>query len=304
MYYAYIFVKRLLWLAVLLSQVTYAAISVTDNHGRVIDLPQPAQRVISLSPHTTENLFAIGAGAQLVGVVSYSDYPPAAQALPVVGSYESLNIEAILALQPDLIIAWPEGNPPVQLKRLADFGIPVFYSAPQRMAQIGENLRLYGALLGRPEADTVARTFAQRFAQLQADYAGGTPVRVFYQLWHEPLMTINHSQLIDQVITLCGGENVFAEQAEAIPRLSDESVIAVDPEVILTGLQGVDPRWSERWQQWPDLAATRIGQFYQVDEDLLYRPTLRLLDGAVAVCNRLQQVRDTRTASEKDTHTP
>ncbi|MEH6576387.1 MAG: cobalamin-binding protein [Amphritea sp.] len=290
MYYKYIFVKLLL----LIAQFAYAEISVTDNYGRVIDLPQPAQRIVSLSPHITENLFAIGAGEQVVGVASHSDYPPDALDIPVIGRHESLNIEAILALQPDLIIAWPEGNPQVQLERLEDLGIPVFYSAPEKLEEVGANLRLYGKLLARAEAVDVATAYAQQLEQLRIDYAGLSTVRVFYQLWHEPLLTVNHSQLIDQVIRLCGGVNRFSQQVEAIPHLSEESVIAVDPEVIITGQHGGDDRWTERWKKWQDLSATRHDQFYQVNEDLLYRPTIRLLDGAAEICTRLQEAREKR----------
>ncbi|WP_432470676.1 cobalamin-binding protein [Amphritea sp. HPY] len=292
MHYKYIFVKLFLFL--LVTESALAEISVTDNRGRVLDLAQPAQRVVSLSPHITENLFAVGAGPQVVGVTSHSDYPAEALELPVIGNYESLNIEAIIALQPDLVIGWPDGNPRIQLERLEALGLPVYYSDPHLLKDIPANLRSFGILTGRSEGEALAQRFDFRLAELHRKYAGQASVRVFYQLWNKPLMTINHSQLIDQIISLCGGQNLFTGHAEPVPRLSVESVLSVDPEVILTGRKNIPQDWAEQWQQWHTLSAAKSDQFYQLNEDLLYRPTMRILDGAEAMCDTLQNVRESR----------
>ena len=267
-----------------------AGISVTDHHGRVIDIAQPARRVIALSPHITENLFAIGAGDYVVGVVSHSDYPAAALNLPVIGDSQSFNLEAIIALRPDLVVAWAGGNPHLPLQRLEQLGIPVYYSDPKQFSDIADDLRALGQLLQLDEAEHQARLFDKRLQALQQQYSGRTRMRVFYQLWNEPLMTVNQDQMVSQVIGLCGGENLFAGHREAIPRLSIESVLMTDPQIILTG-ENLPDGWEQRWLSWPDLSASRYHQFYRLNEDLLYRPTMRLLDGAEQMCEAIQQAR-------------
>lgn len=274
----------------LFTLVAQAGISVTDNHGRVIDIAQPAKRVIALAPHITENLFAIGAGDNVVGVVSHSDYPAQALDIPIVGDAQGFNLEAIIALQPDLVVAWAGGNPLLPLQRLERLGIPVYYSDPKVFSDIAHNLRALGRLLQRPEAEPLATEFERRLQQLQHSYASRTKIRVFYQLWHQPLMTLNKSQMISQAIDLCGGENLFADHREAVPHLGIESVLQTDPQVILTG-ENVPDGWEQQWLAWPELAASRYQQFYRLNEDLLYRPTMRLLDGTQQMCDVIQQAR-------------
>ncbi|WP_164549085.1 cobalamin-binding protein [Amphritea opalescens] len=274
----------------LFASVAQADISVTDNHGRVINMTQPARRVIALAPHITENLFAIGGGDYVVGVVSHSDYPEAALSVPVVGDSQGFNLEAIIAMQPDLVVAWAGGNPQLPLQRLEQLGIPVYYSDPQRFSDIPDNLRALGQLLQLPAAEQQAAEFEERLQQLQQRYSGRASMRVFYQLWHQPLMTVNKSQMISQVIEVCGGENVFAEHREVVPRLGIESVLQTDPQIILTG-ENVPEGWQQQWLAWPELAASRLHQFHRLNEDLLYRPTMRLLDGTQQMCDAIQQAR-------------
>lgn len=271
-----------------------AGVSVSDNRGRVIDIAQPARRIIALAPHITENLFAIGAGALVVGISSHSDYPPEAADLAIVGDAQGFNLEAIIKLQPDLIVAWPGGNPQLPLQRLEQMGIPVYYSDPHELRDIPFNLRALGKLTQLPLADQQAVLFEKRWQNLQQDYSQKAKIRVFYQLWNQPLMTINHTQLIDRVIGLCGGNNVFAAHKEVIPRLGVESVLLTDPQIILTG-ENVPEGWEQQWLNWPTLSASRDEQLYRLNEDLLYRPTMRILDGAEQMCKLMQQTRDMST---------
>ncbi len=290
MYIKYFFITLFCLLLVLPVQ---ASITVTDNAGRSLTLQQPARRILALAPHITENLFSIGAGEYIVGTVSYSDYPPQALDVQRIGSFDQLSLEQVLALQPDLAIAWPGGNPPAQLERLRQFGIPVFESDPRSFAAIADNLRLFGQLTGLDErADSVASGLEQRLAALQARYAAANPVRVFYQLWHEPLMTVNHTQLVDRMLRLCGGQNPFTDRPEAVPQLSIESVLAVQPEVILTTTEEAPDDWIERWQRWPELPAVRQHLFYQLNADWMHRATLRSVSGAEQLCEYLDDARD------------
>ncbi|WP_157890228.1 cobalamin-binding protein [Marinobacterium aestuarii] len=279
-------------LCLVLTWPALAAITLVDNGGRSVTLEQPARRILALAPHITENLFSIGAGDRIVGAVAHSDYPAQAQAIPRVGSYGQLNLEQVLALQPDLVIAWPGGNPPAQLERLRQFGIPVFESDPHSFAAIAANLRLYGELTGlQAQADTVASELESRVERLRLQHQDAAPVRVFYQLWHEPLMTVNHTLLVDQMLRLCGGENPFAARPEAVPQLGVESVLAVRPEVILTTTEEAPHDWIERWQRWPELPAVQHKLFYQLNADWMHRATLRALSGAEQLCLHLDDAR-------------
>lgn len=279
----------------LLPALTFAApgIDVVDDTGRHVSLRKPAQRIVSLAPHVTELLFAAGAGEAVAGVVSFSNYPPAATRLPVVGGYESLNLEAILALHPDLLVAWKSGNISAQVERLGTLGVPVFYSEPRRLEDIASNLERLGTLAGSSEvADKAARVFRERHRQLQQRYAERTPLRTFYQIWHQPLMTISGEHLISQVIRLCGGHNIFSELPTLASAVNREAVLKADPQVIIaSGMAGGKPEWLDAWRDWPQLSAVRDGQLHFIDPDLIQRHTPRILEGAEIMCRQLDEAR-------------
>jgi len=270
-----------------------AAIAVNDDTGRRVVLEKPARRIISLAPHTTELLFAAGAGNRIVGVVSHSNYPPEAQQLPVVGSAGNLSPEAILARQPDLVVAWKSGNVPAQVEQLINLGIPVFYSEPRRLEDIATNLQRLGELSGTSAvAEAAAHEFRADYRQLIHDYSGRTPVRTFYQIWDQPLITVNGAHLISQLITLCGGENIFAALGTLAPVVNREAVLAADPQIIVASGQARErPDWLERWQAWPQVSAVRNQQLYVIDPDLIQRQAPRILRGAKIMCGQIEQAR-------------
>ena len=276
------------------SPVQAGEIQVRDDMGRSITLSAPAKRVVSLAPHVTELLFAAGAGDALVGVVSYSTYPPEAARLPVIGSHERLNLEAILALKPDLLVAWKSGNVHTQVEQLGKLGIPVFYSEPRELDDIASNLERLGMLAGTSiTAGVAARNFRQRLHNLAENYARQLPIRTFYQIWHQPLMTINGEHLISQVITLCGGHNVFASLETLAPTVDREAVLHANPQVIIaSGMAKQQPEWLEEWKQWPQLSAVRFDQLHFIEPDLIQRHTPRILDGADIMCEQLAEARD------------
>jgi len=276
----------------LLALPALAQIEVVDDGGHRVRLEAPAQRILSLAPHVTENLFSIGAGGRIVGTVSYSDYPPEALAIPRIGNYERLSLEQALSLAPDLVIAWPPGNDPAQLERLRALGIPVVESDPNSFQELAAHLRLLGRLTGRDAAaERIASGLERRIEALAARYRDAAPVRVFYQLWHDPLMTINGSQFVDRMLTLCGGRNPFADRLEVAPRLGVEAVLAASPEVILATTEEAPADWKERWRRWPELPAVRRDLFYQLEADWVHRATLRAADGAEQLCGYLDDAR-------------
>ena len=270
-----------------------AALEVVDDSGQRITLAAPAKRIVSLAPHVTELLFAAGAGDRLIAGVDYSDHPPAARRLRTVGSYTDVNVEAVLAVRPDLVVGWRAGNRPEQLHQLERLGLPVYRTDPQRLADIPAALRDLGRLAGTGDrAERAAEAFESGLAELAASHRNARRLRVFYQVWDQPLMTVGGGHWIDQVITLCGGENVFAGLTAPTPSVSLEAVLAAAPEVILAGgMGGKDPAWLARWQQWPDLPAVRAGHLHAVDPDWLQRAGPRLLLGARAVCSALDAAR-------------
>jgi iron complex transport system substrate-binding protein len=273
--------------------IAAADIAVNDDAGRRVVLEKPAQRIISLAPHTTELLFAAGAGSRIVGVVSHSNYPPEAQQLPVVGSAGNLSPEAIVARQPDLVVAWKSGNVATQVEQLINLGIPVFYSEPRRLEDIATNLQRLGRLSGTSAvAEATAREFRADYRQLIHDYSGRAPVRTFYQIWDQPLITVNGAHLISQLITLCGGENIFAALDTLAPVVNREAVLAADPQIIIASGEARErPDWLERWQAWPQVSAVRNQQLYVIDPDLIQRQAPRILGGAKIMCRQIERAR-------------
>lgn len=253
---------------------------VIDDEGNKITLPKPAMRIVSLAPDLTEILFAAGAGNRIVGVVQGSDYPPAAKKIPVVASYNQLNTEQLLALHPDLIVVWGEGILPVQIKK---FSIPVFLSRQHVLQDIPQTLKRFGCLTGTHEtADAAAHVFLNRYAKLKKQYSQQKKIRVFYQVWPEPLMTVTKHSWINEIILLCGGENVFADLAGAAPEVNVEAVIAANPDVIFATDQ--QQNWQKYWMKWQMISAVKRKNLFSVNADLIERAGPRILDGALQIC--------------------
>ena len=257
-------------------------------------LNAPAQRIVSLSPGATELLFSAGAGDQVEAVSAWSDYPPEAANLPQVGDANRLDLEAIVTLKPDLVVGWMDGNSIPQLDRLEALGIPVFWLEPRTFEDIAAAVENLAELSGHPQLGAErAADFRAGMADLAEQYQNAAPIRVFYQVWHQPLMTINDQELIGRVITLCGGENVFGELPRLVPRVSVEAVLQADPSVIVTGGKNrEDQRWLDAWREYPELSAVQAGNLYLVSPSLIQRPTLRMHEGATEFCNVLEQARD------------
>ena len=270
-----------------------ADIRVTDDAGRAVVLAAPAQRIVSLAPHVTELLYAAGAGAKVVGVVQYSDYPEAAKALPRVGGYTAVDMEAVVALKPDLVIAWKSGNRNQQYDRLEKMGIPVFVNEPRSLDDVARSLETFGRLAATPtEAGMAAAAFRARRDALAARYAQRPPVEVFYQIWNRPLMTINGKHLISDVMALCGGHNVFADLPILAPTVTEEAVLAAAPQAIVaSGMGDSRPEWLDSWRRWTALPAVARDNLFFIPPELLQRHTPRILDGATRLCEQLEQAR-------------
>lgn len=280
--------------ALALNASVYAAeLCATDALDRNVCLGEPAQRVISLSPGATELLFSAGAGDSVVAVSAWSDFPPQAADLPQVGDANRLDLEAIVSLAPDLVVAWTDGNSRAQLDRLEELGVRVFWLAPREFEDIARAVEILGRLTGHaPVAERAAAEFREGVSGLRSRYRDSAPVRVFYQVWDQPLMTINGDELISKAIALCGGTNVFAGLPRLVPRISVETVLAEDPAVMVTAGRGDSgDHWLARWQAYPSVTAVATGNLYLVSPSLLQRPTFRMLEGARELCGILEQAR-------------
>lgn len=274
------------------SAASAAPVTVRDDSGQALTLNAPAQRAVALSPHLAELVFAAGAGAKLVGVMRYSEYPPAAAALPVIGDAFALNLEAIAALRPDLLLLWQSGVNPRQQQRLPALGLPIYRNETGTVEAIADTLRRLGRLFGtEAAAEAAAAQTEARWAALRARYAQRPPVRVFYQLWHEPLMTISRDHLIHQAIGACGGINVFADQAALTPTVSWEAAVAANPQVVLTGSSAEEPARLQGWARFPRVEAVRRGHVIALDDQRLAQMTPRFVDGALVLCEAIDRAR-------------
>lgn len=271
----------------------FAEVAVVDDAGQEVALTSPAMRVVSLAPNITEILFFIGAGEQMVGAVEYSDFPPAARDLPVIGSHNRFDVEQILSLKPDLIVGWLSGNSLEDLEGLKRLGLPVFISEPSTVEGIVSLMERLGALTGhQAQSLSQASAFRASFNASRETYSTRRQVSVFYQVWEQPIYTLNGDHVISQLISLCGGRNIFSDLKQLAPVVSLESVLARDPEVIVGGgIFGQTPPWAERWQSWPTVRAVRNRHIYAVDSDHIARMGPRLAEGVEALCLVIDKAR-------------
>lgn len=279
------------WLCLLLvTSVQASEIRVADDDGQVFEFTRPPQRIISLAPHLTELLFAVGAGVQVVGADTASTYPEAAKALPRVGDYSRVNFERVLALKPDLVIVWTGGTRAADIHGLEKLGVPVMHTQAARLSDVARLLRLVGQVSGHAqEGVAAAEDYLARLRALQVSDRQKPPLRVFYQVWDRPLITVGGPHWISEALALCGARNVFADLRGASPVVSREAVLRSAPALIVSG--GDAPDAYRQWQRFVSLPAVKNRAFVRVNADLLHRPTPRLVDGVAELCAALAPYR-------------
>jgi len=271
-------------------------IVVQDDTGVTVVLSKSAKRIISLSPHLTEYLFHLGVGDHIVGAVDYSNYPAKAKLIPRIGSHQKFNLEAIIALGPDLALAWQSGNPTSELTRIDRLGIPIFLSEPGRLEHIADTLHRLGRLTGvEDRGHQLAKTFLDDASILKKQYSGRSPMRVFYQVWQDPLMTLNGKHLVSRLIRHCGGVNIFEHVDSLAPTVSREAVIGADPDIIIAAAPAsMAHNWLVSWQRWSGLRAVENKYLFIIDPDLINRATPRVLTGMKTLCELIQRARSSR----------
>lgn len=284
---------QIVWLPFLLLLLFFtsarAELRVTDDLGHTLILPAPPQRIVSLAPHITELLFAAGAGPRLVAAVDYSDYPPEAQRLPRLGDATRIDHERLLALQPDLVIAWASGTPARELDTLRRLGVPLYLSEPRRLEAIGAQLRQFGSLAGSAsQAERAAQDYERRLAALRARYAQAPRRTVFYQLALQPLLTINREHIINDALALCGAANPFADLPVLTPHVAIEAVLAARPEAVILALYPGE-KVADTQQFWRRYGLSADTRFIGVPGDYIHRATPRILEGVERICAGLAE---------------
>lgn len=295
--------RLLLIFSLLVSPLASAVIEVVDDNGDSIKLANVAQRIISLSPNTTEILFHIGAGEKIVGADEYSNYPLAANKIVRVNNHAAANYELILSLKPDLVIAWQSGNGEKIISRIRELNIPVFVVETTSLEDIPNLYRRLGQLSGyAAQAITQAEKFSQRLNQLRKSFSSRQAIRVFYQIWNEPLMTLNGDHMVTDMIELCGGVNVFADAAALVPYVNIESVVAANPQIIISGGKNKsDLLDSGYWRKWSGISAVKNKHLYAIPSDLLQRHSDRILEGTQLMCEYIDLARPVNSsAGEKN----
>jgi len=265
----------------------------TDGTGNTISLRKPAKRIVSLAPHITETLFAAGAGKYIVGVVAYSDYPSAATKIKQIGNFKKIDIEAIVALQPDLVVAWDPGNDSLQLEQLKKLGLTVYIDVPRKIQDVADAIEDYGRMVNNMrDSIEMAQEFRLRYREIRQKYSDRTKLRGFYQVWNKPLITINDRHLISDVMRICGIENMYADMSQLVPRISIESVIEKDPQIIIaSGMGEARPEWLDDWRKWKNMQAVKYNNLFFIPPSIIQRHAPRILDAAELLCEQAEEAR-------------
>jgi iron complex transport system substrate-binding protein len=266
--------------------------------------PQPIvnnrPRVITLTPHLAEIIHAAGGTHLLVGVSAHSNHPSSINDLPIISDAKSIDLERIKKLQPTLIIYWESGTPNTQIAALKKYfsntPTKILGTEPRKLDDIAKDIDAIGQLLGTEKtAQASAKKFRAQVKHLEQKYnknISHTPhVRVFYQVWSQPLMTLNREHLIGDIIQLCGGEQLFAKEKPLVSTISRESAVKADPEIIFTATDNPNMRtdWS-MWSSLPNLSATKNQAFIEIDGDTISRPSPQILLGAEKMCAAIEKV--------------
>ena len=271
-----------------------AAVTVRDDDGNTVTLQQPAQRIISLAPHVTELLFAAGGGDRIVGAVAYSDYPEAALNIPRIGDNLLMDMERIAAMKPDLIVIWRHSDSTRQAEALRQLGIPIFHSEPQTLDAIADSVLRLGQLMGTEDvARPAAAGLRRQLAALANQYSKRPPVRMFYQVWDKPLYTLNGAHIVSDAIRLCGGANIFADLKTSAPVVDIEAVLQQDPEAVI-GTSEKNYGSIDLWRPYRTMKAVRNDNLFKLNGDLLNRAGPRMIEGAAALCEKLELARQHR----------
>jgi vitamin B12 transport system substrate-binding protein len=279
-----------------LSVILLVLIGVHTNYSEASgasDHSPQKKRIIALAPHIVESLYAIGAGQQIIGTTAHADYPEAAEDILRVGNYARLQIEKIIQLKPDLIIAWKTGNPVDDLARLEKYQLKVIYSDTQTLEDVANELIMLGKITGRETAaNIIAAEYTKKLQTIKNTYSNKSKVSVFYELWSRPLRTVANKAWPQQQIELCGASNPFANAQDDYPSIGLEQALVSFPQIVIQPAQhSADSPDGLSWSQWPHIPAVKNNFIFRPNADKTHRMTTRMLDEVVILCEQIDAAR-------------
>jgi iron complex transport system substrate-binding protein len=264
--------------------------TVSDDSGRTVSVGPAPLRIVSLAPGATEMLFAAGAGAQLIATVEYSDEPPAARAIPRIGDVAAVDLERLVALHPDVVIAWPAGSNPAQRAKIARLNIPIYEQQVGRLADLADSLRRLGVLTGTTAAAArAAHDIDARLATLRASYGkNAAHPSVLLQVWNRPIYTVGGRHLMSDALEVCGARNLFADLPEAGPVVDTEAVIARDPDIIVAAAPpGEGAAWLADWRSFGSMKAVREQHLVVFEDQALSRLGPSVIGATEGLCRSI-----------------
>jgi len=249
--------------------------------------------IIALSPHIVEMLYDIGAGEQIIATTAFADYPEQAKDIPVIGNYLRLQIEKVIALQPDLIIAWKSGNPSDDLDRLKQLGFNIVYSQPNTFEDVAKEMQEFGELTGhKKQANKKAKQFLSALEVIKKQYQSKTKVVAFYELWSRPLTTVAKGSWPQQFLSVCGVENPFKQVATPYPQVNIEKILQTPIQLIIQPLStNQTDKQGFNWRDWPVIPAVKNQQIIQPDADAMHRMTARSIRELKNLCTSIDETR-------------
>jgi len=272
---------------------TFAQAVGHDDKKAEQDTSPKKPTIIALAPHIVEMLYAVGAGQQIIGTTDFADYPEQAKTIPRIGNYAKLQIERVIELQPDLIIAWQSGNPSDDLTRLAQLGFNIVYSEPKTFEDIAKEIRLFGKLSGnQAHALQLSKEFLTELKAIKNTYQNKKSITVFYELWSRPLTTVAKGSWPQQHLNICKASNPFEQVSSPYPQVNIEQVLQTPVDLIIQPMS-VNQTAKEgfNWQDWPVIPAVKNKRIIQPDADALHRMTPRSLEELTKLCSAIDHVR-------------
>lgn len=265
-------------------------VTVTDDFGDKVTVRYPPQRIVSLAPGPTAMLRAAGAGSRLVATIEYSDQAAADSKLPKIGTVDAIDIERLIALRPDVVVVWPDGNNPAQIATIERLGLPVYRQEAVALDGMGASLRRLGRLTGTSGvADKAASALEARLASLRREYSKPGPApTAFLEVWDRPLYTVGGRELMSDALEVCGLRNVFADLPQRAPAIGIEAVLARNPDIIIAAAPpGLGASWLAEWRRFPYLRAIRTGRLMDFEDQRLSGLGPGIIDATAALCRKV-----------------
>jgi iron complex transport system substrate-binding protein len=264
--------------------------TVTDDFGRRVTVRYPPKRIVSLAPGATEMLLAAGAGHQLAATIQYSGQPASQRRLPKIGTVDAIDMERLIAVRPDVVVVWPDGNNPAEVATIERLGIPVYRQEADTLEGIGASLRRLGRLADTSRvADREAERLEARLASLRRRYSAvSRPTTVLLEVWNRPLYTVGGKELMSDALRVCGARNIFSDLPERAPALDIGAVLARNPDMIIAvAPPGRGASWLARWRRFPFLRAVRTGRLLDFEDQRLSGLGPGIIGATAALCSKI-----------------